>query len=198
LNPHFLFNSLNAVSTLVVEGDAVSAARMLSQISEFLRDTLETEMQPEVPLSREVLLAGRYLAIEQTRLGDRLRVRLDIDPNTRDALVPGLLLQPLVENAVRHGVAALIEGGDITIRTERHGPRLQVSIGNSGPAVGEAGRAVARGIGLTNTAERLRTLYGADHTFLLLRLDSGGYEATLNLPFRTCLGETGAPALCVC
>jgi hypothetical protein len=194
LNPHFLFNSLNAISTLVVEGNAGAASRMLSQISQFLRDTLDTEVAAEVPLWREMELAGRYLAIEQTRLGERLQINFDIASDTFDALVPGLFLQPLVENAVRHGIAPLLEGGAIRIRTERRGARLRVTIGNSGPATGGAG---AKGIGLTNTASRLETLYGADCSFAFRRLDSGECEATLDLPFRPCLQETGAAALCV-
>jgi hypothetical protein len=132
LNPHFLFNSLNAVSTLVVEGNAPGATRMLAQIAEFLRATLDSQVIPEVPLSQEMMLTGCYLAIEQTRIEGRLRVNLAISPETLDALVPSLLLQPLVENALRHGIALLVEGGTVAIRSELHNSRVHISVTNSG------------------------------------------------------------------
>jgi two-component system LytT family sensor kinase len=197
LNPHFLFNSLNAVSTLVLEGYAEAASRMLSQISEFLRSTLDTELAAELPLSQEVVLAERYLAIEQTRLGDRLQVKLEIAHDTLDALVPSLFLQPLVENAVRHGIAPQLEGGAITIYAQRHGSRLQVKVSNSGSPANGTAQSIAKGIGLTNTGERLKTLYGAGHSFALHWPDTGGCEVTLDLPFKACEHVTGAAAACV-
>jgi two-component system, LytTR family, sensor kinase len=185
LNPHFLFNSLNAVSTLVLEGDAPAATRMLSQIAEFLRTILDGEAMTQTQLSREVLYARQYLAIEQTRLGDRLRVTTSIAPETLQALVPTMLLQPLVENAVRHGVAPLIEGGEIRIASEVHGAKLKIIVWNSGraPTLPRSDDG-AGGIGLSNTAERLQTLYGSDYTFTLQSVDSGGCEARIELPIR--------------
>jgi two-component system LytT family sensor kinase len=118
LNPHFLFNSMNAVSTLIDEGKAAAATKMLAQIAEFLRITLDTEVFTEVPLAREMLLTKRYLAIEQIRFQDRLRVDLLASAETLEALVPSLLLQPLVENAIRHGIAHLVDGGTIAVRSE--------------------------------------------------------------------------------
>ena len=194
LNPHFLFNSLNAVSTLVLEGDAGSATRMLSQVSEFLRSTLDAKMAAEVPLSQEVLFIERYLAIEQTRLGSRLRASLTIAPDTFDALVPSLFLQPLVENAVRHGVVPLLEGGAITIHAERRESRLRLTISNSGPNGDSARHSLAKGIGLTNTSDRLKTLYGADQSFAIRWLDSGGCEVKLDMPFRASEPGKGAAA----
>ena len=188
LNPHFLFNSLNAVSTLVLEGNAPAATLMLAQIGELLRTTLDSEALPEVPLSLEIASAQRYLAIEQTRLGDRLRVDLSISAETFDALVPNMLLQPLVENAVRHGIATLVEGGVIAIHSKLKNTQLQIVVKNSGNrgTAFSAQHKPGSGIGLTNTAERLKALYGTDHRFDLGWPESGGCEVTVELPFRNC------------
>lgn len=186
LNPHFLFNSLNAVSTLVLERDPPAATRMLAQIGEFLRTILDHEAAPETPLSQEIACVEQYLAIEQTRLGPRLRVDMAISPETLDALVPSMLLQPLIENAVRHGVAPLVEGGTIRIESKLHGALLQVRVQNSGPVNSQIPlpNESATGIGITNTAERLRTLYAADHKFVLQWPETGGCQVTVELPFR--------------
>ena len=117
LNPHFLFNSLNAVSTLVLDGNAPAATRMLAQIGDLLRTSLDSEVTAEVTLSQELAFTEGYLAIEQTRLGERLKIDMAVPLETRDALVPSMLLQPLVENAVRYGVAPLVEGGWIAIKS---------------------------------------------------------------------------------
>ena len=116
----FLSNSLNAVSTLVLDGNGPAATRMLAQIGEFLRTILDREAVLETPLSQEIAFTHQYLAIEQTRLGGRLRIEVAIAPETLDALVPSMLLQPLVENAVRHGVAPLVEGGTIRLESKLH------------------------------------------------------------------------------
>jgi two-component system, LytTR family, sensor kinase len=186
INPHFLFNSLNAVSTLVLEGNAPAATRMLAQIGDLLRTTLDGEAAAETALSQEIAFTEQYLAIEETRLGDRLRVEIAISPDTLDALVPSVLLQPLVENAVRHGVAPLVEGGTIRIQSRLNGPQLQVSVRNSGvPRTGaEEFSEPTHGIGLRNTAERLKTLYAGAHTFTLQWPRAGGCEVTVELPFR--------------
>jgi two-component system, LytTR family, sensor kinase len=199
LNPHFLFNSLNAASTLVLEGDAAGATRMLSQIGDLLRTTLDSNALPEMPLVQELAFIDQYLAIEQTRLGSRLRVERNLSEDTLDAVVPGMLLQPLVENAVRHGVAPLVEGGTICLESKIVGNRLQISIANSGPRRGDrsgsrsngsfarnggfdGSSGKAGGIGLKNTEERLKTLYGGDHRFTLRWPDGGGCEATIEIP----------------
>ncbi|MGA8272935.1 MAG: histidine kinase [Candidatus Sulfotelmatobacter sp.] len=196
LNPHFLFNSLNAVSTLVLDGNAPAATRMLAQIGELLRTTLDSDGGPETPLSQEIAFTERYLAIEQTRLGGRLRVEITISPETLDALVPSMLLQPLVENAVRHGVAPLVEGGTIRVQSKLHGAQLQISVQNSGdPRAGLAQKnQPANGIGLSNTAERLKTLYATDHKFLLKWPEAGGCEVTVELPLRKIVEQQGALA----
>ena len=184
LNPHFLFNSLNAVSTLVLEENVTAATRMLAQIGELLRTTLDSEVVAEAALSQELAFTERYLAIEQTRLGERLQFTMSIPSETLDALVPSMLLQPLVENAVRHGVAPLVEGGIIAIESTLHEGRLRIVIGNSGRRNAEKQKENGNGIGLSNTAKRLKALYGANHQFSLEWPEDGGCEVTVELPFR--------------
>jgi two-component system, LytTR family, sensor kinase len=196
LNPHFLFNALNAVTTLVLEGNTTTATRMLTQIAGLLRTSLD-ESLVEVPLADELAFTERYLAIEQVRLEDRLEVALEIQRETRQALVPSLLLQPLVENAVRHGVASLVDGGRIAIASELIDQRLRISVRNSGLRHGPIGPSPRRrpgGIGLANTVERLRTLYGDDHRLTLRWPEAGGCEVLMDLPFRTKASVEGTPA----
>jgi hypothetical protein len=184
LNPHFLFNSLNAVSTLILDGNAPAATRMLAQIGDLLRTSLDSEVTAEVALAQELVFTEGYLAIEQTRLGDRLKFDLVIPMETRDALVPSMLLQPLVENAVRYGVAPLIEGGWIGIKSALDANRLRITIGNSGRRGEGEQKRNGNGIGLGNTAERLKTLYGTDFVFSLGWPEAGGCEVVLELPLR--------------
>ena len=184
LNPHFLFNSLNAVSTLVLDGNASAATRMLAQIGDLLRSSLDSEVTAEVALAQELVFTEGYLAIEQTRLGDRLKFDMAIPMETRDALVPSMLLQPLVENAVRYGIAPLVEGGRIAIKSALHANRLRIVIGNSGRRGEGEQEKNKNGIGLGNTAERLKTLYGADFEFSLGWPEAGGCEVVLELPLR--------------
>jgi two-component system LytT family sensor kinase len=184
LNPHFLFNSLNAVSTLVLDGNARAATRMLAQIGDLLRSSLDSEVTAEVALAQELVFTEGYLAIEQTRLGDRLKFEMVIPVETRDALVPSMLLQPLVENAVRHGVAPLVEGGWIAIESALHDSRLRIVIANSGRRDKGDQEKNENGIGLGNTAERLKTLYGTDFEFALTWPEAGGCKVVLELPLR--------------
>lgn len=184
LNPHFLFNSLNAVSTLILDGNDTAATEMISQIGDLLRSSLDSEVAAEVTLAQEIEFTEKYLAIEQTRLGDRLKFDLTVPAETRDAMVPSMLLQPLVENAVRYGVTPLIEGGWIAITSTLQLDRLRIVIGNSGRRRGGEQWKGGKGVGLGNTAERLRTLYGNDYKFLLEWPESGGCQVTVELPFR--------------
>ncbi|KAA6465200.1 hypothetical protein DYQ86_04445 [Acidobacteria bacterium AB60] len=193
LNPHFLFNSLNAVSTLILDGNAPAATRMLAQIGDLLRSSLDSEVTAEVTLSRELAFTEDYLAIEQTRLGERLRIDIAVPLETRDALVPNMLLQPLVENAVRYGVAPLIEGGRIAIKSALDSDRLRIVVENSGRRDSEQKN--GNGIGLGNTAERLKTLYGANFKFSLAWPESGGCEVVVELPLRR-TGNLMEPSPC--
>jgi hypothetical protein len=208
LNPHFLFNSLNAASTLMLEGDAPAATRMLAQIGELLRTTLDYNASPETRLSQELAFIEQYLAIEQTRLGEKLHVEVLVSRDSLDAIVPTMLLQPLVENAVRHGVARLIEGGTIRIESRRKENRLWIAIRNSGArhetegcssnSGGFDANGRLRGIGLKNTEERLKTLYGVDHRFLLEWPEAGGCEVTIDVPFRRAARAVEGGRVCVC
>jgi two-component system, LytTR family, sensor kinase len=184
LNPHFLFNSLNAVSTLILDGNAPAATQMLAQIGDLLRTSLDSEVAAEVTLSQELAFTEGYLAIEQTRLGDRLKIDMAVPWETRDALVPNMLLQPLVENAVRYGIAPLVEGGWIAIKSALHANKLRIVIGNSGRRGARDQKKNGNGIGLGNTAERLKTLYGANFEFSLRWPEAGGCEVVLELPLR--------------
>ena len=184
LNPHFLFNALNAVSTLVLERDSERATRMLSRIGLLLRRTLEDESNAEIPLAQELKFTSEYLEVEQIRLGERLRVTTDVSPDTLEAIVPVLLLQPLVENAVIHGIAPAVNGGDVLIRSSTVNSRLRLLVKNSGSR--RNGRpASPHGIGLRNCIERLDAIYGADYRLDLDWPNEGGCEVKLDLPFKT-------------
>lgn len=185
LNPHFLFNSMNAVSTLVLKGDASGATRMLSQIGSLLRASLDGPSVSELALSQELDFAKKYLAIEQIRLGDRLQVAFDVSASSLDASVPSMLLQPLLENAVRHGVGRLRRGGVIALQAAVENDRLRIMVSNSGPRRSDAGnRENRQGIGLANTTERLTRMYGPDCEFVVHWPESGGCELTLQMPFK--------------
>ena len=187
LNPHFLFNSLNAVSTLVLAGKTTEATRMLAQIGELLRTTLDSGASPEIPLSQELAFIDQYLAIEQTRLGNRLRVQTSISPDSFEAAVPTMLLQPLVENAVRHGIAPSIGGGTVEIKSVVRDGRLRIGIKNS--AVETEGldsqkAGASKGIGLANTAERLKVLYGDAHRLELQSSGERDWQVEIEIPLQ--------------
>ncbi|WP_373886867.1 sensor histidine kinase [Duganella sp. BJB1802] len=183
VNPHFLFNTLNAISALVAAGDNREANRMIGRVADFLRATLVHDGRHEHALAEELALIEAYLGIEQARLGERLRVTMTAGPDVLDVAVPYLLLQPLVENAIRHGIAPLATAGRLDIRVERAGASLAVELLNDGHRPASAATTGA-GIGLANVAERLRHLYGGEH-----RLDADwrgerSFHVRLTLPLR--------------
>jgi signal transduction histidine kinase len=184
LNPHFLFNTLNAVSTLIVEEENRDAERMVARLSDFLRLTLECDSDVEVPLADELDFARRYLDIEKIRFGDRLTVQEDVEPEALSARVPPLLLQPLVENAVRHGIMPREEGGRLRIEARRVGDRLLLRVADDGPGP-PSDADTESGVGLSNTKARLQSLYGEEHRFTLQRADGGGCVVRVVLPFHT-------------
>ncbi len=186
LNPHFLFNTLNTISMHVRDGDAQTSVRMIARLSELLRHMLEEGRAPEVPLRMEMEYVERYLEIEGARFSDRLRTYVDVPDTVRDALVPNLLLQPLVENAIRHGIARRAEVGRLELRAERVNDHLRLEVLNEGePLAPDFDGANAAGIGLRNTASRLFHLY-ADAASLRLENRPGGIvAAVVELPWRT-------------
>lgn len=185
LHPHFLFNTLNSISALM-HRDVEAADRMLARLSELLRLTLEAGDEPEIPLRRELEFLDRYLEIEKVRFGPRLHVQQEIDPETLDAQVPNFLLQPLVENAIRHGIAPHARPGRIDLRFRRRDDRLQVEVADNGAGLSVAQtRAVREGVGLANIRARLRELYGEDHRLELRNGTEAGLVVALEIPFRT-------------
>jgi len=195
LDPHFLFNSLNAISALV-EDDPAAAQRMIYQLGGFLRQTLEHAEQAEVPMRVETSLLEAYIEIERARFGDRLRVDIDVAPELADALVPMLVLQPLVENSVRHGIQPSLEGGTVRIHARSDAGRLRVDVTDDGIGVPSASApADARGLGLRNTAERLRRSYGGAASLEVVPGSGGGTRATVVLPLRYAVrDEASVPA----
>jgi two-component system LytT family sensor kinase len=189
LQPHFLFNTLNAISTLVVERQNSDAARMIARLSDFLRLTLETSSTPEIPLAEELEFVRRYLEIEQVRFGNRLRVSINAQPEAMRGLVPALVLQPLVENAVKHGVLTREQGGSVTVTAEQNNGTLRLCVADDGPGLPQGGSAI-RGVGLSNTATRLHELYGQASKFSLDNLPTGGLAVVIEIPFRGAKVET--------
>jgi signal transduction histidine kinase len=184
LDPHFLFNTLHAVSSLV-ERDPRGVRRMIARLSEMLRHSIEQAPEPETELSAELELLDQYLEIMRIRFQGRLQVETRIDPSLRDALVPSLVLQPIVENAVVHGVARLAGAGRIDIEAARDDGAVVFRVTDNGPGV-DAGQTVGSdGVGIRNTRERLEQLYGDAASFTLRSGDAGGAVAELRLPYHT-------------
>ena len=181
LQPHFLFNTLNAITVLVRDRDTIKAERMLDQLSDMLRSVLQTDRPHLVPLREELQLLRQYLGIEQVRFSDRLRITYAIDAAALDALVPFLILQPLVENSVHHGLATVVGDAMLEISAHREGDFLELSIRDNG--VGMQGDTEA-GIGLQNTRERLSALYGGPASLQLRADPGGGTVAVIRLPWR--------------
>ena len=191
LNPHFLFNTLHGISALMHK-DVETADRILSRLSDLLRRTLENTGTQEVPLKQELDFLERYLEIERTRFGDRLTVRMYIDPDTLEAQVPNLVLQPLVENAIRHGIEPHSRPGIIELRAQRKNGMLELQVQDNGAGLA-GGQPIEEGIGLSNTRARLQQLYGSAHQFQLSNLTSGGLVVSITIPCRTIRSSHSAP-----
>lgn len=182
LNPHFLFNTLQAISTLMHK-NVEAADRMLIRLSDLLRYALEQTEAHEVRLQQELDFLGRYLEIEQIRFGERLQVKLEIQPETMQAWVPNLLLQPLVENAIRHGIEPHARTGQILLTAARKEQRLQLQVCDNGN--GYSPRPSSRkGVGLANIQARLEQLYGANSHFEMTNAEQGGLIVTVTIPWR--------------
>jgi two-component sensor histidine kinase len=191
INPHFLFNTLNSISSLVYDQPR-TADEMIGSLSDLLRLTLNTSHRQEVTLREELDFLGQYLFIEQTRFGDRLKIEQNIEPAALDTLVPSLILQPLVENAFKHGVEAQLGPGVIVINARRAGDALVLEIADNGRGLaGATGGRLSEGVGLTNTRARLRGLY-RDHASLEYGpRPEGGFRVAVQIPWRT---EANPPA----
>jgi two-component system LytT family sensor kinase len=183
LQPHFLFNTLNAIVVLVRQQKGQQAEETLARFSDLLRAVLADMDAQEVPLSRELEYLRLYLSIEQLRFSDRLRVDIDVDPELLDAAVPHMALQPIVENAIRHGVSRRATSGVISIRAAREGDSLRLDVQDDGPGFETPGATGGLGLGLSNTSARLRQLYGAAAEMRTGTSPQGGAVVTLVLPY---------------
>lgn len=182
LHPHFLFNALNAISALM-HRDVEAADRMIAQLSDLLRLSLDKDDRHQVPLKKELEFLDRYLGIEMIRFRDRLKVNMDIDPECLDAHVPKLMLQPLVENSIRYGVAMRSAAGHVVVRARRKGNRLLLEVSDDGPGLPENGDSLREGVGLANTRARLEQLYGEEHRFELRNGPIAGLQVYMEIPF---------------
>jgi sensor histidine kinase YesM len=187
LNPHFLFNTLNSISTLVLLKQTDRANAMLSRLSSFLRYTLVNEPEGQVTLAQEVETLKLYLEIEKMRFEDRLRTHFEIEPAVTLARLPSLLLQPLVENAIKYAVTPKEEGADISVSAKLVGNRVVILVSDTGPGQSEAGaRPVGgTGVGLANIRDRLSQAYGAEHRFDIQSNREDGFGVVIEIPYQT-------------
>ncbi len=182
LQPHFLFNTLTAISALM-HRDVKAADRMIARLSELLRAALDHNAEAEVSLQEELTFLDAYVEIEQARLGNRLSVELDVQANVLDARIPHMILQPLVENAIQHGVATRVTPGRVTISARGRRGMLDIVVRDNGPGV-LPGTSLLDGVGLANTRARLDKMYGDDYTFEPGNAPGGGFRVALAIPFR--------------
>jgi LytS/YehU family sensor histidine kinase len=182
LQPHFLFNTLNSISWLMRE-DVEAADNMMTSLGELLRTTLSVSASEEVPLRRELNMLELYLVIERARFQDRLRVLVNADPETLNCNVPCLLLQPIVENAVRHGIARLDRPGSVEVRAACLGSELSISILDDGPGISSESTC-SEGVGLANTRARLEKHYGEMQSLRYTNRNEGGLIVEIRLPLR--------------
>ena len=214
LNPHFLFNTLNSISTLVLLKQTAPANAMLTRLSSFLRHTLVTEPGGKVTVEQEVEMLKLYLDIERMRFEDRLQTEFRLEPGAGDACIPSMLLQPLVENAIKYGVSPQEDGAMISVVAQIVGSRLRVTITDTGPGIhhnvrgdparGESGiptgmldrsrRTTSTGVGLANIRDRLAQAYGDDHRFEIRSPDSGGFAVMIEIPFESAEDAADSPS----
>jgi len=185
LNPHFLFNTLNAISTLILEQDNELANRMVTRLSSFLRYSLDNDPMQKITLQQELAALQLYLDIEKVRFEDRLNLELDVSDEAQQAMIPSLLLQPLIENAIKYGIARSEEGGTLRIAARVFAGDLLIQLSDDGPGctIEQGSIPGAKGVGLRNTCERLVELYGLEHSFRLSKTDPHGLTISIRLPF---------------
>lgn len=184
LNPHFLFNTLNAISTLILDGANDTANKAVTRLSDFLRYTLDNDPMSRVTLGSELGACDLYLEIEKVRFGDRLVVEKSIEAQAQKALVPSLILQPLIENAIKYAISPSEDGGTLRISARVQQGTLVMQISDTGPGLGNGnGGQKSSGVGLKNTRERLQQLYGDNQAFTLAPNEPSGLRITINIPF---------------
>ena len=185
LNPHFLFNTLNAISTLILEKNTELANRMVTKLSSFLRYSLDNDPMQKITLDQELQALQLYLDIEKVRFEDRLSLQVDIEDAAREALIPSLLLQPLVENAIKYGIARAEGGGHLKISARVFAGDLLMEVSDDGPGCDLVNNDIpnAKGVGLRNTRERLATLYGSEHSIKLSETEPHGLTICIRIPF---------------
>ena len=183
LNPHFLFNTLNAINALVTLNENNKAGEMIQLLSEFLRHSLEQDGVENVSLEQELNSLMLYLNIEKARFEDRLTLELEIEPRARQALVPGLILQPIVENSMKYAISTNEDGGTVRVAARVQGGELQLLVSDTGPGMEDKDIDQSRGVGLRNTLERLKTLYGSHYTFETVDNDLSGLSVQIRFPF---------------
>ncbi|NNL94024.1 MAG: histidine kinase [Xanthomonadales bacterium] len=193
LNPHFLFNTLNAISTLILERQIELANRMVSKLSSFLRFSLDNDPMQKITLRQELKALRLYLEIEKVRFEEHLGMKFEIDEDAQAALIPSLLLQPLVENAIKYAIAKSEDGGNLRIAAKVFAGDLLIEVSDDGPGVEIVDGQIpgASGVGLRNTRERLQELYGAHHSFRLSNAEPHGLVISIRIPFET--GQETAP-----
>lgn len=185
LQPHFLFNTLNTISELIYKNPE-AAERMVTDLSDLLRLSLEKLEVQEVSLQQELDFLNKYVEIEQIRFHDRLTIEMNVAPETLDAKVPNMILQPLVENAIKHGIAPLSQGGTIKVGATRQNGSLLLSVSDNGVGLKNIDISeIPEGVGLKNTKSRLKHLYGVEHKFEILPISDGGVTLNLTIPFQT-------------
>jgi two-component sensor histidine kinase len=184
VEPHFLFNSLNAVAGLVREGRSEAAVNAISKLSDFLRRVLEDSNRQEVRLGEEIEYLQKYLEVQKIRFADRLEVKLQVPTDLLRSQVPSLILQPMVENAIKHGIAKRAQGGEIRVSATRLNGMLKLTVYNDGPGLAVGGENGPPGIGISNTRTRLQRLYGESFELSLQNHGQHGVEAAVSVPFR--------------
>jgi len=182
MEPHFLFNTLNSITSLVTQGRNIEANQTLSHLNTILRTTLQRKAPEKVPFTEELRVVESYLAIQQVRFADRLLIRIDATDDARQCLVPSFILQPLVENAVQHGIATSEAGGMIEATAKRIGNDLWMQVKDNGLGA-DCQQSAGHGIGLRNTRERLAYFYPGTHRLTVGPLSSGGFEVTIRIPY---------------
>jgi two-component system LytT family sensor kinase len=188
LNPHFIFNALNGIATLIRERDVTAASAMVDALSVFLRSTLQRLNSPEIQVAEELQLIEQYLRIQRFRFGDRLQSSVVAAPDAFDALIPTLILQPLVENAVRHGILPREDGGSLWVSIRKDAQTLVISVEDDGPGLNHS-LVNAVGVGLANSKDRLSALYGSSAQLTVgSRAEGGGFAVVIRMPFRRALG----------